>query len=232
MLAVIPARGGSKGVPGKNIKELNGRPLIAYTIEAAVQAAGIDRVVVTTYDKKIAEVAVQYGAEVPFLRQASLAGDSSLAIDVYLDAIERLGSEYKEEPFMVLLPTTPFRTAQHIEEAILAFHKSHMKTLVSVTQAETPASWYMGISEEGILRPRNYAASGLICKNRQMNEVDFIPNGAIYILDYWLLKNKRTYYCDKTIPYIMSKESSVDIDTMEDFEYAEFLIKKNNKDEN
>ncbi len=226
MLAVIPARGGSKGLPGKNIKELNGKPLIAYTVEAAVKAEGIDRVVVTTDDIKIAETARRFGAEIPFLRNPSLAGDSSLAVDVYLDVVERLGGGCRENPFMVLLPTAPFRTSRQIDEAIQTFRGKNARTLVSVTPAETPAGWYMGISRDGILMPRNYGAANEICSNRQMNEPDYIPNGAIYILDYQLLKYERTYYCNKTVPYVMDRNSSVDIDTIEDFEYAEYLAEK------
>lgn len=117
MLAIIPARGGSKGLPGKNIKKLMGKPLIAYTIEAALNSSAINRVIVSTDDDKIASVAKQYGAEVPYIRNSELASDSASAIDVYIDAIQRLEIENRTDPFMVLLPTVPFRTSENIDEA-------------------------------------------------------------------------------------------------------------------
>lgn len=226
MLAMIPARGGSKGLPGKNIRELEGKPLIAYTIEAALNAKVIDRVVVSTDNKQIAAVAQEYGAEVPYIRLAELASDDASAVDVYIDAIQRLGKKYESQPFMVLLPTVPLRTARHIDEAYDVFERNHAKTLVSVVEAETPASWYLKVDENGILQSCGYGLeNGTMC-NRQKNRKNYIPNGAIYILDYSLLKQQKTYYCQKTIPYIMTRNDSIDIDTLEDFEYVEYILQK------
>lgn len=226
MLAIIPARGGSKGLPGKNIKNLDGKPLISYTIEAACAAECIDRVVVSTDDEKIAEISRRCGAEIPFIREQKLASDDASAIDVYIDAISRLGAEYKKKPFMVLLPTVPFRTAKHIDEAYKLFYKENARTLVSVMQAETPASWYLSVNEDGFLSSLGYGMKNGNVQNRQNNLIEYVPNGAIYILDYTLLSEKRTYYCESTVPYIMCGQDSVDIDTLEDFEYAEFLLWK------
>lgn len=229
MLAIIPARGGSKGLPGKNIRELDGKPLIAYTIEAALNAKVVDRVVVTTDDEKIAGVAKQYGAEVPYMRSAELASDYASAVDVYIDAIQRLGKKYESEPFMVLLPTVPFRTSKHIEEAYDMLKEKQAKTLISVVKADVPVSWYLSINENGILYSQGYGIKRGNLLNRQVNESSYIPNGAIYILDYNLLCEKRTYYCERTIPYIMDKRSSVDIDVLDDFEYAQYLLKQNKR---
>lgn len=120
MLAIIPARGGSKGLPGKNIKELNGKPLIAYAIEAALDSKYIDRVLVTTDSDDIAKVAKMYGADVPFKRPDELSSDTASAIDVYLHAIEFVMNtqDVKIEKFMVLLPTAPMRTSKHIDSAV------------------------------------------------------------------------------------------------------------------
>lgn len=224
MLAIIPARGGSKGLPGKNIKELNGKPLIAYTIEAAKKVDEIDRVVVNTDSEEIAEVAKKYGAEIPFMRSRELASDTASAIDVYIDTIKRL--KYEEDCFIVLLPTAPLRTEKHIKEAIDLFRKKGAKTLISIQEAATPASWYMQITQEGKLESLNYGVKSGNTQNRQVNQKEYIPNGAIYILSYALLEEKRTYYCCNTIPYIMSRNVSVDIDTLDDFYYAEYLMKK------
>lgn len=226
MLAIIPARGGSKGLPGKNIKELEGKPLIAYAIEAARCSKCISEVIVSTDDRKISEISKKYGADVPFLRKQELATDSASAIDVYLDVIELLGSGYKKEPFMVLLPTVPLRTSKHIQEAYDLFVREKAKTLVSVVKADIPASWYLSINERGVLYSLRYGLKDGNLLNRQKNTSEYIPNGAIYILDYTLLKKKRTYYCEETVPYIMDKRDSIDIDTIEDFDYAEFILKR------
>ena len=124
MIALIPARGGSKGLPGKNIKSLCGKPLIAYTIQAALNASGINQVVVTTDSEEIAEISRQYGAEVPFLRPKELAEDTSSAVDVYLHAIDFLQKKTGKEiqKFMVLLPTAPLREAKDIERFLHYIH--------------------------------------------------------------------------------------------------------------
>ena len=226
MLAIIPARGGSKGLPGKNIKKLGGKPLISYTVEAAHLSKYIDRVLVSTDDEEIAEISKKYGAEIPFLREKELASDHASAVDVYIDMIKRLGTDFVEKPFMVLLPTVPFRTASHIDEAYELFYREKAKTLVSVVEAEVPASWYLSVNRDGFLYSSGYGLKDGNIQNRQNNEVSYIPNGAIYILDYGLLHEKRTYYCERTVPYLMGKKESIDIDTPEDFEYAEFLLWK------
>lgn len=226
MIAIIPARGGSKGLPGKNIKILNGKPLIAYTIEAAKKSKYIDRVVVTTDDEKIAEAAKKYGAELPFMRPAELSTDTASAVDVYLHAVEFLKEENQNiEKFMVLLPTAPLRNEKNIDEAVELFQEKEARTLISVKEAETPISWYYAKNANGYIENAGFE-NGLSVANRQMNRKFYIPNGAIYILDYHLLKEERTYYCDDTIGYVMDREHSVDIDEMIDFKLAEVLMQK------
>lgn len=225
MLAIIPARGGSKGLPGKNIKKLNGVPLIGHTIMAALKSKSIDHVVVTTDDENIASIAREYGAEVPFIRPKELATDTSSAVDVYLHAVEFMRDRLDQpiSDFMVLLPTAPFRNEKHIDEAYNLFVESGATTLVAVKEAETPPTWYLTRDENGHIYNCGFATTGLM-QNRQVDQGYYIPNGAIYILDYELLKNKRTYYCDNTVPYEMNRNDSVDIDTLEDFEYAEYVV--------
>ncbi|MCR4567693.1 MAG: acylneuraminate cytidylyltransferase family protein [Pseudobutyrivibrio sp.] len=227
MIAIIPARGGSKGVPGKNIKEICGKPLIAWTIEAALKADCIDRVIVTTDDEAIAKVAKEYGAEVPFMRPAELSSDTASAIDVYIHATEFVMNETgdKLDKFMVLLPTVPLRTEKHIDEAYQQFLADGATTLISFAEAEVPASWYHKLNEKGRVENAGFG-QGITMTNRQNNETYIIPNGAIYILDYELLKEKRTYYCDNTVAYIMSREDSIDIDYPIDFEFAKCLMEK------
>ena len=227
MIAIIPARGGSKGLPGKNIKELNGKPLISYTIEAALNSKYITKVIVTTDSEEIADVAIKSGAEVPFMRPDELASDTASAIDVYLHAVDFMKDKYNDsmEKFMVLLPTAPLRKTSHIDEAVEKFLLSKADTLISVKEAETPATWYMIKDDKDCIQNAGFGTGNAVT-NRQMNSQYYVPNGAIYILDYNLLKNSRTYYSNNTIAYIMSAEESVDIDTLTEFMYAEFLIKE------
>ena len=228
MLAIIPARGGSKGLPGKNIRPLYGKPLIQYTIEAAINAKAVDRVIVTTDDRAVAESARMAGAEVPFMRPGYLASDTASAVDVYIHAVEFMMDLTRAEitKFMVLLPTAPLRTEKHIDEAVDLFYRSKADTLVSVKEADTPPGWYMDMDNGGCIHNSGFGVKGSIVSNRQVNRTYYIPNGAIYILDYKLLKGKRTYYTEHTVGYVMQRSESVDIDTIDDFEYAEFAMKK------
>lgn len=226
MLAIIPARSGSKGVPKKNIKELAGAPLISYTIKAAKKSEFITRVIVSTDSEEIADVARKYGAEVPFLRPAELATDDAKAIDVYLYTIERLNLENDEQinEFLVLLPTSPLRNYMDIDQAIKIFKKKNADSVISVTETEYPPQWIKRISEKGVLEDYFQGMNNL---NRQEYEKTYIPNGAIYIFKYNVLKKEYNYYTDKTYPYIMPNIRSIDIDTPLDFMIAEYLIKNN-----
>ena len=231
MIAIIPARGGSKGLPGKNIKELNGKPLIAYAIEAALGAKCIDEVIVTTDDEKIASVAKKYGAQVPFMRPEELATDTASAVDVYIHASEymRDNAGHNIDKFMVLLPTAPMRTSRHIDEAYELFTEKQPTTLLSVSPAEIPPNWYLNQTSDGVISNCGFGRkSDKMLGNRQQDGDYVVPNGAIYILDYNLLKTKRTYYAADTVGYLMSRKDSVDIDTMDDFLFAQFLMSKDN----
>lgn len=226
MIALIPARGGSKGLPGKNIKDLNGKPLIAYTIEAALQAKHITEVIVSTDSEEIAAVAKEYGANVPFLRPSDLAGDNSKAIDAYLYTIERLIAEYNKtiEHFVVLLPTSPLRSSKNIDEAIELFWDKQADSVISLTASEHPPTWYKTINASGIVS--DFFENSDNSLNRQEVKETYIPNGAIYVFNYLFLRESLNYYSDKTYAYIMDTRCSIDIDTQLDFEFAEFLMKR------
>lgn len=181
----------------------------------------------TTDSKEIAEAALRYGAEVPFMRPSHLAEDDSSAVDVYLhavDLLEKRGGMHINK-FVVLLPTAPLRDAYEIDHAIQTMRKCACTTLVSVVEADVPASWYYQMNEDRTIKNAGFDSDNAI-KNRQMNCQYYVPNGAIYILDYQLLKRERTYYTDDTVGYVMAKKKSVDIDTMDDFEYAEYLLEQ------
>lgn len=227
MLAIIPARGGSKGVPKKNIRTLGGKPLIHWTIDAAMKADSIDRVILSTDDPEIAEVCMQTGIEIPFMRPEELAQDDSLAIDNYLYTMERLIDkfQYEQDEFTVLLPTVPFRNANDIDNAVELFYEKNADSVISCNQLSHPIDWVFSINQNGLIeRTKDKSKDNLM--NRQDSEPTYIPNGGIYIFKYTLLKDKYNYYSDKTFAYVMSEERSIDIDTETDFKFAEFLASK------
>ncbi|HEY3388546.1 MAG TPA: sugar phosphate nucleotidyltransferase [Prolixibacteraceae bacterium] len=227
MIAIIPARGGSKGLPNKNIKYLAGKPLIAYTIEAAKESKYIDRIIISTDSEEIGVISESYGAEVPFLRPGFLACDDSKAIDAYIYTIELLKNKYNTDikEFIVLQPTSPLRTTDDIDSAIKLFIDTKPDSVISFCEANHPPIWAKKIADKKVTDYFNESAEN---KNRQEHENAFIPNGAIFIFNYQFLKKQEGYYSDKTVPYIMPAERSVDIDSLVDFEYAEYLIIKNN----
>lgn len=221
MIAVVPARGGSKGLPGKNIRQLNGKPLIAYTIEAALKSEYISDVYISTDDQGIYDAALKWGVQPSFLRPSFLAQDDSLAVDNYIYTLERLNSEFgkKVDDFVVLQPTSPLRTSEDIDGAIELYFAKNADSIVSYTEERHPISWhkYLAESRQFInIFPEEI-------KNRQEYRVSYYPNGAIFVFSFDLIKSKR-YYSDKSYAYIMPRNRSVDIDTLEDFEYAEFLL--------
>lgn len=222
MLAIIPARGGSKGLPGKNIKELVGKPLIAYTIEAAKRVPDITSIYVSTDDPEIAKVARSFGAECPKLRPPQLSSDSARSIDVYnflLDDLTETKGDIQE--IIILQPTSPLRTDLHIQEAIDLFKSKNADSVVSYCKESHPIVWHKFSDEEG--RVIDIFNDSL--NNRQQERVSFYPNGSIYIIKSDLIRQNK-YYSEKSFMYIMENRDSVDIDTIDDFEYAEFLIAK------
>lgn len=227
MLAIIPARGGSKGLPGKNIKLLCDKPLIAYTVEAALQSDQIDRVIVSTDNQEIANIAIEYGAEVPFLRPDYLATDHAKAIDNYLYTVEKIKEQENQEiqDFIVLQPTSPLRDKDNINDAIDLFYKKKALSIIAVKESEHPPEWYKKINNHGILIDYIKNDNSL---NRQDYNKTYIPNGAIYIFKYDILKKRRNYYTEKTFPYIMTEKESIDIDTIYDFMMAENILRIEN----
>ncbi len=228
MIAIIPARSGSKGLPGKNIKILIDRPLIAYSIEAALKARSISEVIVSTDDAHIAQIAIEYGAKVPFLRPKSLATDEALAVDNYIYTIERLNKLRSKQidSFVVLQPTSPLRTTKDIDEAIDLFYRKNADSVISYTKESHPIYWHKKINDDLSF---SEIFNDLNIKNRQAYEDTYYPNGAIYVFKFDLIKKKQ-YYSKKSFAYLLPRERAVDIDTIQDFEYAEFLLKKKNNE--
>ena len=226
MIAIIPARGGSKGLPGKNIKDLLNKPLIAYTIEAAQKSKYISKIIVSTDCEKIAETAIKYGAECPYLRPKNLASDSALAIETYKFVIDKVNKEGKEQvkDFIVLQPTSPLRDTNDIDNAISMFHDKKADSVISYTPEQHPISWHKYLDEKN----RFVSLFEEDVKNRQEYQISYYPNGAIYVFKYSIILDN-TYYTKNSFAYIMEQNKSVDIDTIDDFEYAEFLLKKMRK---
>lgn len=224
MLAIIPARGGSKGLPGKNTKLLNGVPLICHTIKAALSSKLITRLIVSTDSNEIASVAKKCGAEVPFLRPSNLASDNSMVMDTYLHLVDRLTEQSSKtiDEFVALLPTAPLRLSKDIDESIKIFNDNKADSVISVVESPVPIQWYKRILKDG--RLQNYLPHFDAVKNRQEEEKTYIPNGAVYVFRTNILRSKRKYYTDKTYPYIMPIERSADIDNLLDFSWVENLL--------
>lgn len=222
MLAIIPARGGSKGLKGKNIKPLLGKPLIAYSIEAALAVPAIKKVFVSTDDPEIAKIAIDFGAECGQLRPANLATDSARAVDVYthvLQEFSQIGQVYNE--VIILQPTSPLRTSKNIIDAIDLFLRRNADSVISYCEEHHPVVWHKYIDQEGKFEE----IFGSHINNRQDERKTYYPNGAIYIFKKDLLISGK-YYTENSFAYVMPRELSVDIDTIFDFEYCEYLLKK------
>ena len=219
VLALIPARGGSKSIPRKNIRPLAGKPLIAHTIVAACQSRGLARVVVSTDDADIAEVARQWGAEVPFLRPPELADDTTPGIDPVLHALELIPEATQ---VLLLQPTSPLRSLADIE-GILAFKAQHScPSVVSITASAKHPQWMVRLSADHQLTPVLPPAPA---DTRQQLEPVYAFNGALYLADRTWLQNQSSFVGPGTLGYPMPPERSVDIDTPLDWLWAETLMR-------
>ncbi len=223
MLALIPARGGSKGIKGKNITYLAGKPLIAYTIEAALKSRYMDSVVVTTDSEEIAAVSEKYGAKIPFLRPAGLAGDRSKTIEAVLHAVRELKDMGEYYDVLTLLqPTQPLRRAEDIDQAVECFFEMGQRPLASVSLAGDHPLLIRSVGQEGLLKP--VLACQSTCRRQDMPDYYRI-NGCIYINRIGEL-SEETSFNDNEIPYIMPKERSVDIDEAVDLAIAAYYLKE------
>jgi len=225
ILALILARSGSKGLPGKNIRILSGKPLIAWTIDSAKKSKYIDEIIVSTDSKKIADVAKQYGAQIPFMRPARLATDKAKSIDVVLHVIRWLERNLQVYDVIVLLqPTTPLRGREDIDGAIELLFSKKAKGVASVMECSQSPIWASSLPKNGCMK--NFVESKYANKNRQELPVFYCLNGAVFVayLDY--IKEQKNFIGNKTFAYIMPRERSVDIDDEMDFIIAEALVKK------
>ena len=219
-LAVIPARGGSKGIPRKNIREIAGKPLMAWTIEEAKKSKYITKLILSSDDKEIIDVAKQYGCEAPFVRPKALAADETPGVDPILHAIEQCpGYDY----VVVLQPTSPLRTVENIDGAIEMLLAKKRDFCVSVTESNQSPYWMYNLNVNGMMDPvikqPNFAV------RRQDLTPAFYLNGAVYVAKTKRFKITKSFLTNETLGYVMSENQSFDIDTEEDFIQCEQILR-------
>lgn len=215
---VIPARGGSKGIPRKNIRLFAGKPLIAWTILAALNARSLAGVVVSTDDQEIADLSRELGAAVPFLRPAALARDDTPGVEPIL---HMLGKHPAWQAVMVLQPTSPLRTSEDIDNCMALVNSVGAVSAASVFSPPTHPYWMYRINPNGRMLALIDAPA---VANRQDLPPVYAMNGALYYADASWLQAKRTFVTDETIAFMMPGERSVDIDTAEEWRFAEQLL--------
>jgi len=221
ILAVIPARGGSKGVPGKNIRDLGGKPLIAWAIDAAKKSEYIDRLILSSEDEEIISVARTCGCEVPFVRPPELAADDTPGIAPVLHAVGAVEEKYD---YLVLLqPTSPFRQAKDIDGAIRRCIENKADSCVSVMEVEKHPAWMFHLADSGYLTPILNAEA----THRQQSEPVYALNGAVYVVGIRaLIEQEKLIFKNTTLAYSMPPERSMDIDTLFDFTLCELIAKR------
>lgn len=225
VLGLIPARGGSKGIPRKNIRPLGGKPLLQYSAESALAARRLARVVLSTDDEEIAKIGLECGLEVPFLRPAELAEDTTPTLPVVQHAIRWLESEGERFDAVCLLqPTNPFRRAEHIDDCIDLLEKSGADSAVSLlpVPAEYNPHWVYFQDEEGSLRLSTGEETPI--PRRQALPPAFHREGSVYVTRRSVVMDENSLYGKRVVGYLMEADSSVNIDNQEDWERAVAIV--------
>lgn len=222
-LAIIPARSGSKGLKDKNIKLLDGKPLLAYSIEAAKNSGIFEEIYVSTDSKLYADVAIEYGASVPFLRSEKNATDTASSWDVVRETL----SQYEEkgrvfDTVTLLQPTTPLRTADNIKEAYEVLQRNNINAVVSVCEVEHSPLWCNTLQQDGSME--NFIRKDISILPRQKLDTYYRINGAVYMVKIPYFKTCKTIYDKNCTAYIMDKEKSIDIDDEFDFKLVTAII--------
>lgn len=223
VLGIIPARGGSKGIPGKNIRTVAGKPLIAWTIEAANRSKYLDRLILSSDDAEIIQVAKEWGVEVPFVRPTELARDDTPGIAPVLHAVKELpGYDY----VVLLQPTSPLRMAEDIDQCIEICLQMQAPACVSVTIPEKNPYWMYSVGEDKRLRPLFDADTN--ARRQDLPSVHAL-NGAVYVVETGWLEQHKAFITEKTVASVMPRERSVDIDTEWDIQFTTFLLTRGGK---
>lgn len=225
VVAVIPARAGSKGITNKNLRDLAGKPLISWTIEAVLACPDVDRVIISTDSQEIADVARHYGAEVPFIRPAELARDETPTISTVVHAVEWVEEheEYWADCVMCLQPTSPLCATQDIQGALDLLKMKDAEGVVSVMVSEAHPYWMKQLDHEGQLT--DFLSPPASVHRRQDLPQIYSLNGAIYMAKRNTLVDQRTWYTPRTFGYIMPTDRSLDINTPWDLYLAELILK-------
>ena len=219
VLAVIPARGGSKGLPGKNIRDLAGMPLVAWTIEAAQASRCIDRLILSSDDDEIVQVARRWGCDVPFVRGEDLATDEATTVDVVLDSLRRCpGYDW----VVVLQPTSPLRTTEDIDRCLLECLDQGASVGVSVCEATVSPYWMFSRDGQGQLQTLLPMPEGATRRQDLPNAYQL--NGAVYVASCNWLRVNANFITPGTYAYVMPQSRSIDIDNPMDFFFAEQLL--------
>jgi CMP-N,N'-diacetyllegionaminic acid synthase len=225
ILAIIPARSGSKGLKNKNIKKINGKPMINYTVEAALKSEIFSNVIVSTDSQEYAEIAKKDGAEVPFVRPKKISTDEATTTDVILHAISEMEKRNgRYDYFMLLQPTSPLRTAKNIKQAYSLLKEKNANAVVSVCETEHNPLWSNTLDES--LSLDNFINKRQD-KRRQELPTYYRLNGAIYLAKVSYYMKHNNFYFNRSCAYIMNKRESIDVDDMIDFRLAEILMNKN-----
>lgn len=238
IVAIIPARGGSKSIPRKNIKLFCGKPLIYWKIKAAQDSNIFDKIIVSTDDQEIADIAKSFGAEIPFLRPAKLAEDTTPTVEVLEHTLKQLqNSGYTPDVFVLLEPTTPGTSSTNIKEAVETFFKKDADSVISLVKVPTQynANWQFILDENNETSLFTGTPISKIIRRRQDLPATYYRNSALYVFKPSLLQEKiPNFYGIKTYGYIMDATESFDLDRPEDWEFAEdklkaLLTKRSNK---
>ena len=225
VLAIIPARGGSKGVPRKNIREVGGKPLLAWTVEAARASQYLDRTILSSDDEEIMRTAESVGCDVPFRRPAEFATDEADALSVIQHAIGALDEIY--EYVVWLQPTSPLRRGTDIDNAIALCVERKAPSCVGVVETEKSPFWSMTMTGDGTLVP--LMGADQMPSRRQDAPVTYALNGAVYVARAADLAAGQSFFVPGTVGYVMPRERSFDIDSELDLQIVDFLIKQNRK---
>jgi len=225
ILAVITARGGSKAIPGKNIKLMAGKPLLAYTCEAARASGRLDRIILSTDSPEIAEVGRRWGAEVPFMRPAELSGDTVIGVLPVIHALEWMeaNERYRPDYVFLLQPTSPLRTAEDINRTIDLAIEKQADSVVGVTEPEVHPYWAKGVDERG--RMINLLPLELADRNRQDHPQAYAVNGAIYLTRRSVILEKKTLFPAETYVYVMPPERALDVNTPWEWHLLELVLR-------
>ena len=228
VLALIPARGGSKLLQKKNILDLNNKPIIKWSIDAARNSKYIDDIIVSTDNDEIFDISKKYGARVPFKRPFNLATDNSKSIDVILHAISWLKNNKEQFNILVLLqPTSPLRTGRDIDDALELLFEKNAESIISVCKTEHSPLWTNELPKDR--RMNNFLDKKTLNKNRQELPDYFRLNGAIYIAYVKCLEDNKSFFGENTFAYVMPQDRSIDIDSKIDLELCKVLLNINYK---